>query len=84
MMNKTAKEMFESIGYIPFFTTDRIIAYQSIPNIENEEDIIFVFFYLKTKRIKTCYNIQIDDVMVDIPLLKAIDQQVRELGWVDE
>ena len=80
----TAQEMFEELGYIPFFTTDRIIAYQSIPNIENEEDIIFVFFYLKTKRIKTCYNIQIDDVMVDIPLLKTINKQCEELGWLDE
>ena len=48
MNNKTASEMFKALGYIPFFTTDRIMAYTNISNIENEEDEGYVFFYLKT------------------------------------
>ena len=83
MNNKTASEMFKALGYIPFFTTDRIMAYTNISNIENEEDEGYVFFYLKTKCVKTCYSMQIDGVRVDMKLLTAINKQCEEYGWLD-
>ena len=78
---KTAKEMFESLGFVNYNFEDEI-------NYQNED--IFVRFLLSDKEYR-CFSDEIingdwerSDISVDIDLHKAINQQLKELGWLDE
>ena len=77
-----AKEMFEAIGFVPFFKTKDLIIYENFP--DNEKERINVVFYLKIKQIRVYYVENDEDVFVDMTLLKAINKQCEELGWLDE
>ncbi len=77
-----AKEMFEAIGFVPFFKTKDLIIYENFP--DNEKERIDVVFYLKIKQIRVYYVENDEDVFVDMTLLKAINKQCEELGWLDE
>ena len=77
----TAKEMFEALGYelddcSNFEEKAKCLNYQIIKPYE----CIFkeITFYLDSKEIGW------DNVMITMPLLKAINQQCKELGWLDE
>lgn len=70
--NKSAKEMFEELGYLKS-TTNNLIEYQN--EYRDEE---YVDFYRKEKY----YNCGL--YLVDMPLHKAIQKQLEELGWLDE
>lgn len=74
-MNKSAKEMFEELGY----KREHHIAYikytKDTALIDDCTD--FVFFEQETEEIEVRFNI-------DMPLLKAINKQIEELGWNDE
>ena len=77
-MNKSAKEMFEELGYeiddnSKLKGMAQCINYQVIQPYGN----IFkeITFYFDTKEIGW------DNVMVTMPLLKAINKQIEELGW---
>lgn len=56
--------------------------YESFP--DNEKERINVVFYLKIKQIRVYYVENDEDVFIDMPLLKAINKQCKELGWLDE
>ena len=74
--------MFEAIGFVPFFKTKDLIIYENFP--DNEKERIDVVFYLKIKQIRVYYVENDEDVFVDMTLLKAINKQCEELGWLDE
>lgn len=75
---KTAKEMFEELGYF---------------KIENKETLKWLFktsddckticFSKKSKYIRLYYVIK-EDVVLFCDELQAINKQVEELGWLDE
>lgn len=73
---KTAKEMFEELGYeqttncdsVRYITKVRFGIYSSC------EDI---YFDLTDKSF-------LAEMWIDIPTFKAIRQQLKELGWIDE
>lgn len=44
----TAREMFEAIGFVPFFETKDLIIYENFP--DNKKERIDVIFYLKNKK----------------------------------
>lgn len=80
-MNKSAKEMFEELGYelddcSDFEGMAKCLNYQ----INDLFGCMFkeITFYLETKEIGW------DNVVLTMPLLKAINQQCKELGWLDE
>ena len=73
---------FEAIGFVPFFKTKDLIIYENFP--DNEKERINVVFYLKIKQIRVYYVENDEDVFVDMTLLKAINKQCEELGWLDE
>ena len=76
----TAREMFEAIGVVPFFKTNDLIIYENFP--DNEKERINVVFYLKIKQIRVYYVETDEDVFINMPLLKAINKQCEELGWL--
>lgn len=76
----TAQEMFEAIGLVPFFETKYLIVYENFP--DNKKERIDVIFYLKNKKIRAYYVENDKDVFIDMTLLKAINKQCEELGWL--
>ena len=76
----TAKEMFEELGYelddnSKFESDAKCLNYQIIEPF----GCIFkeITFYLEDK------EIGLDNVMITMPLLKAINQQCKELGCIE-
>ena len=82
---KTAKEMFEKLGYK-----------QEIWCFENESKIDEIIYYgdsrfssnITFQMHSKCFKIQRTESTkagwCDIPMLEAINKQIEELGWLDE
>ena len=73
----SAKEMFEELGRIQTFT--EYDNYKGdIDYIDEKTEQTNIFFDLESKQIKfiNIYKITIDE-------LKAINQQCKELGWIE-
>lgn len=79
-----AKEMFEKLGYELVFENEEVLRYR-----KNKLDVEFwkVYEYITGEKIKkrikvsTVYN---QPYFVTTDLLKAINQQVKELNWDNE
>lgn len=67
----TAKKMFESLGYeySKYYDRNRIIQYY------NEQKNEFVFWIEEQEFSASEFSITVDE-------FKAIQQQMRELGWI--
>lgn len=65
---KSAKELFEELGFDLVETTSYMVYYY------NEENEIYIWFYNNSKTIEI-----VNDFTLDI--LKAINKQAEELGW---
>lgn len=92
----TAQEMFESMGFkkdkFDYFGLDRFI-YKKPIVYEEEYLYTFVVLFDKEQKITTVYHDEYSEnydlcydepPAVDMELLKAINQQCKELGWLDE
>lgn len=78
---KTAKEMFEELGYKLVVNANNNIYYK-------KDDCKWIIF---SNTSTNCYikaNIFIDDkkyeTVIDLKELKAINKQIEELGWLDD
>lgn len=65
---KSAREMFEKLGYALVETTSYMVYYH------NEENDSYIWFYNNRKTIEIVNEFTLD-------ILNAINQQVNELGW---
>lgn len=65
---KSAKELFEELGFDLVETTSYMVYYY------NEEDEIYIWFYNNSKTIEIVNEFTLD-------ILKAINKQAEELGW---
>lgn len=65
---KSAKEMFEELGFDLVETTPYMVYYY------NEENDIYIWFYNNGKTIEIVNGFAFD-------VSKAINKQVEELGW---
>ena len=80
---KTAKEMFEELGYEEYFNNDNMICYKKKDFISDTYEIEF------NKKAKIIISDWYTDspftpvkaLPIDMKELKAINQQVKELGW---
>lgn len=79
---KTAKEMFEELGYYLQNNTDCEIEFMK--NDVYKERIKFIKFYLGIREYTT-YSTKVYENAVTISTeeLKAINKQVEELGWLE-
>lgn len=64
----TAREMFEELGY-------KVKENKSYIEYENDEEHYFIFN-------KDYKNISIGAYEIDIDEFKAVQQQIKELGWI--
>ena len=69
----TAKEMFEALGF-KIYEEKQQIQYERI----REDDIAIISFIIEIE------NVYINSHYLSLDLLKAINQQCKELGWLDE
>ena len=81
----TAQEMFESMGFkkekFDYFGLDRFVYKKPIVD---EGDYLYTFVVLFDKYSED-YEYGYDaPPVIDMELLKAISQQCKELGWLDE
>ena len=85
----TAQEMFESMGFkkekFDYFGLDRFVYKKPIVD---EGDYLYTFVVLFDKEEKIT-SVHCDEYSEDyeygyMELLKAISQQCKELGWLDE
>ena len=79
---KTAKEMFEKLGYTLIRDNQHYVEYHFENELWCEEkEIIF-------DKDKKTYSFEYKDsrwdTSVDVETLKAITQQMKELGWLDD
>lgn len=65
---KSARELFEELGFDLVETTSYMVYYY------NEENDIYIWFYNNSKTIEIVNEFTLD-------ILQAINQQVNELGW---
>ena len=72
-----AKDMFEKLGYKINRNNEKEISYYTQQGIG--QGYRMINFHLKKKKIVP-YN----RVQIDMDLLKAINQQVKELNWDNE
>ena len=86
MINKSAREMFEELGYFYRYIkgdcSEDVIQYQDFGRtVLRKEDLskYIIQFNLMSKCIVTT-----DLTFINIELLQAINQQCKELGWLDE
>ena len=68
---KSAKELFEELGFDLVETTPYMMYYY------NEENDVYIWFYNNSKTIEIVNEFTLD-------ILQAINQQVNELGWYRE
>ena len=71
----SAKEMFEKLGYYPSYNYNNPKTEFAFYKANSQKMIIF---NLKNK------DIEVYDGNITIEELQAINQQVKELGWLDE
>lgn len=76
---KTAKEMFEGIGYklSEAYSEDTLISY-----FDGKKNIT-IEFCIKNKQFRKAKGV-FDCVNISIPELKAIQKQCKELGWLED
>lgn len=71
---KSAKEMFEELDFQCNSNEFNIRYYQEFRDYDDESYTLDIDFRLIEKKI-------FSDFSIDMPLLKAINKQVEELGW---
>lgn len=72
----TAKEMMIDLNYKITLDIEDYLVYTHIEN----NDLYIEFL----KKYKVVGGLPTYDYFCDMPLLKAINQQCKELGWLDE
>lgn len=72
----TAKEMMIDLNFKITLNDEDCLVYR---HIENED--LYIDF---DKKHKVVSGMPYYDFFCDMPLLKAINQQCKELGWLDE
>ena len=77
-MNKTAKEIFEELGYIQSNNDDKVIVYNY--DFEDFSTYSYICFNKINKKIEMENNF-IVGCDITIRTLQAINKQVEELGW---
>ena len=68
---KSAKELFEELGFDLVETTPYMMYYH------NEENDVYIWFYNNSKTIEIVNEFTLD-------ILQVINKQVNELGWLGE
>lgn len=80
---KTAREMFEDLGYKYHFYEDICEKRKKHKNYAHifSKDWLDIWFVLKSREIEI---VNYDNTNLSMQELKAINQMVKELGWLDD
>lgn len=85
-MNKSARDMFEELGYNEMYQNKHYICYVKdlVDTPEYERDSIHLEFNYDTKTFNKTYGDDNSVYEITLEELQAINQQIKELGWLDE
>lgn len=78
----TAQEMFEELGFVTI-KNQTVIEYDLF--IDELETVFAIGFDLRTKTMYAVFEdkpINIDTPLLKNPLMKLVEQQKKELGWL--
>lgn len=78
---KTAKEMFEELGYKIYFESSVMITYEKKSNSKKSSK--YIQFYFEDKKFYIGSEGKFAQGFT-FKELQAINKQVEELGWLDE
>lgn len=78
----TAQEMFYKLGYHVNYKSKTMLVYTQLITDTNIQEVIT--FNGSQKKVYVGYRHTSICKGVDVSLLKAINQQAKELGWLDE
>lgn len=86
-MNKSAKEMFEELGYKVF--DDNKYHMKGYLKKNFIDETCYIEFDLEDKTVRSFVGSDSPftpdrDAEIDLKELKAINKQIEELGWLDE
>lgn len=80
----TTQEMFEELGFVTI-KNETAIEYDLF--IDELETVFAIGFDLRTKTMYAVFGdkpINIDVPLLKNPLMKLVEQQKKELGWLDD
>lgn len=94
----SAKEMFEKLNYLITEHEDSTCYLRSIESLNDHDQIErndYIVEFIENKEIGRFINTRLevyidnyyeieDEFPIEMDLLQAINQQVKELGWIDE
>lgn len=85
-MNKSAKEMFEELGYNEMYQNKHYMFYVKdlVDTPEYERDSIHLEFNFDTKTFNKTYGDDNSVYEITLEELQAINKQIEELGWFNE
>ena len=85
-MNKSAREMFEELGYDEIYQNKHYMFYVKdlVNTPEYERYCIHLEFNFDTKTFNKTYGDDNTVYEITVEGLKAINKQIEELGWLDE
>lgn len=80
-----AEEMFKNKGFrkLKCYKEKHLFHYKKIIYDDGFKWTIEVYF-IEGKKVSICDDRGLFGAVIDIELLKAINQQCKELGWLDE
>ena len=76
-----AKEMFEELGFELTGQDECFITYTKIALVNY--DIVFCIYEKCVEVVPTIKELPHHFSRIEMPLLKAINQQCKELGWIE-
>lgn len=74
----TAKEMFEKLGYKYIRLSENSV------QVENNDKLIYQFYPFENEIIFYVVNANKNDISFTSKELQAINQQCKELGWLED
>lgn len=83
---KSACQLFEELGYNVIYQNKHYMFYVKdlVNTPEYERDCIHLEFNFDTKTFNKTYGDDNTVYEITVEELKAINQQIKELGWLDE
>lgn len=81
LVSKSAKEMFEELGWREYFRSSVMVTYEKKSRSGKSKKYIQFFFHNKEFYVGSEAIFNQPFTMKD---LQAINQQCKELGWLDE
>lgn len=80
---KSAKEMFEELGFILTINNDRYIRYYKVFKEDDYTECVRFDLYYKLLSVSASRFEELCEYDIQFCVIKAIHKQLEELGWLE-